>query len=303
MNYKGGVGKTTVTSNIAAELAHQGKKVLLIDLDPQANLTLSFVSFEEWRNLDQQKRTIKDWYDEFLDHNTNAPLRNCIITPYQVNNRLHSFFNQEGKIDLICSHLELIHVDMELSSRLGGPTDRAIRGNYLRVLSLLKRNLDSLREEHDVILIDCPPNFNIVTQNAMVASDYYIVPAKADYLSTLGIHTLIRHIHILKDKYNHHLRQGDANQLTEISPEMLGVVFTMISTNGKKPITIQQEYMRQVRNDFHIFTSYLRENKTLYADAPESGIPVVLKKVTRQQEDVIKEIQNLAIEVQQLANL
>jgi len=225
MNYKGGVGKTTVTSNLAAELAHQGKRVLLIDLDPQANLTLSFVSFEEWRNLDQQKRTIKDWYDEFLDHNTNAPLRNSIITPYQVNNRLHSFFNEEGKIDLICSHLELIHVDMELSSRLGGPTDRAIRGNYLRVLSLLKRNLDSLREEYDVILIDCPPNFNIVTQNAMVASDYYIVPAKADYLSTLGIHTLIRHIHILKDKYNHHLRQGDANQLTEISPEIVGCGF------------------------------------------------------------------------------
>lgn len=301
MNYKGGVGKTTVTSNLAAELANQGKRVLMIDLDPQANLTLSFVSFEEWRNLDQQKRTIKDWYDEFLDHNTNTPLRNSIITPYHVNTRLHSFFNPEGKVDLICSHLELIHVDMELSSRLGGPTDRAIRGNYLRVLSLLKRNLDSLREEYDVILIDCPPNFNIVTQNAMVASDYYIVPAKADYLSTLGIHTLIRHIHLLKDKYNHHLSQGESNQLTEISPEMLGVVFTMISTNGKKPITIQQEYMRQVRNDFHIFSSYLRESKTLYADAPASGIPVVLKKVSKQQEEIINEIQNLVKEIEQLA--
>jgi len=60
--------------------------------------------------------------------------------------------------------------------------------------------------------------------------------------------------------------------------------------------------MRQVRNDFHIFTSFLRENKTLYADAPESGIPVVLKKVKRQQEDVIKEVQNLALEIQKLAN-
>jgi chromosome partitioning protein len=302
MNYKGGVGKTTVTSNLAAELANQGKRVLMIDLDPQANLTLSFVSFEEWRNLDQQKRTIKDWYDEFLDHNTNAPLRNSIITPYQVNNRLHSFFNPEGKVDLICCHLELIHVDMELSSRLGGPTDRSIRGNYLRVLSLLKRNLHSLREEYDVILIDCPPNFNIVTQNAMVASDYYIVPAKADYLSTLGIHTLIRHIHLLRDKYNHYLSQGDSSQLTKISPEMLGVVFTMISTNGKKPIMIQQEYMRQVRNDFHIFSSYLRESKTLYADAPASGIPVVLKKASRQQEEIINEIQNLVKEIEQHAH-
>ncbi|WP_052350160.1 ParA family protein [Virgibacillus sp. SK37] len=294
MNYKGGVGKTTLSANIAAELANRGKHVLLIDLDPQTNLTLSFMRFEEWLALDRQERTIKHWYDDFLDRDGEVSLGDLIVTPYVVNQRLD---NNRGRIDLICSHLELIHVDMELSSRLGGNTDRTIRSNYLRVLSRLRMKLDEIKDGYDMVLIDCPPNFNLVTQNALVASDGYVVPAKADYLSTLGIDTLIRHVHTLKKKYNRFCEEAD-HSIEKIDPQELGVVFTMISFYSGEPIATQREYMNQVKRDHTCFQSYMRENKTLFAPAPETGIPVILTKgQTTLQENIRNEIKQIVDEL------
>jgi chromosome partitioning protein len=304
MNYKGGVGKTTLSANIAAEMAFRGKKVLLLDLDAQTNLTLSFVSVEEWQHYDRQERTIKHWYDQYLDYHMDASLRELIITPSRVNVQLR-LFESEGRIDMICSHLELINVDMELSSGLGGQTERMMRSNYLKVLSRLRNKLVELKDEYDVILIDCPPNFNLVTQNAIVASDSYIVPAKADYLSTLGISTLVRHINELTKKYNHYSFDQDGLEHQMISPHLLGVIFTMISYYKQQPISVQREYIAQVNREekYRPFRQCLRENQSLFAGAPEYGIPVVLKKGSGQQEQVREELAGLVNEIMKRANI
>ncbi|MBB6452571.1 chromosome partitioning protein [Salirhabdus euzebyi] len=296
INYKGGVGKTTLSANIAAEYAKQGKKVLLIDLDPQTNLTLSLIKMEEWQNYDNQGRTIKHWYDEFLDSDRDSDIGDLIITPSKVNNHLGML---EGQIDLVCSHLELINVDMELSSRLGGNSERTIRRNYLKVLSRLKKNLDTIKDNYDMVIIDCPPNFNVVTQNALVASDYYIIPAKADYLSTLGINTLLGHVKELENKFNRYCAKSRNVKMAPISPKMLGVVFTMVTIRNGEPIAIQKEYIDQViRNqEQHCFKTTLRENKTLYSKAPETGIPVVLSPKNLQQEKASDEIQGIVKEL------
>lgn len=292
MNYKGGVGKTTLSANIAAELANRGKSVLLIDLDPQTNLTLSFMNISEWQSLDRQGRTIKHWYDDFLDRDGEASLRDLIISPSRVNNQLNN-----GGIDMICSHLELIHVDMELSSRLGGNTDRTIRSNYLRVLSRLRTKLDEIKVEYDMVLIDCPPNFNLVTQNALVASDAYIVPAKADYLSTLGINALIRHVQALEEQFNQRSEETESKVMKQITPRMLGVVFTMVSYYREEPIAVQREYMTQVETmDNPCFHNLLRENKTLFATAPEIGIPVTLMKGNSASQEIVRD------EIKQIVN-
>ncbi|MFD1039441.1 ParA family protein [Virgibacillus byunsanensis] len=296
MNYKGGVGKTTLSANMAAELANRGKKVLLIDMDPQANLTLSFMNIDEWKSLDRQGRTIKHWYDDFLDHEGEATLQDLIMTPTRVNRVLE---NNGGRIDMICSHLELIHVDMELSSRLGGNTDRTIRSNYLKVLLRLRMKLDDIKNTYDMVLIDCPPNFNLVTQNALVASEVYIAPAKADYLSTLGIDTLIRHVNALKAKFNQY--STEANNRVFISPRMLGVVFTMVSFYREGPIAVQKEYMNQVGEGHVCFRNVLRETKTLYATAPETGIPVLLTKGNSLPQQLIRdEIKQIVSEMMSL---
>ncbi|WML43821.1 AAA family ATPase [Neobacillus sp. PS3-40] len=296
INYKGGVGKTTLSANIGAELASRGKKVLLIDLDPQTNLTLSLINIEEWKNLEKEKRTIKHWYDDYLDYNIDTSLSNLIITPKEINNHL-TYFTQVGKVDLICSHLELINVDMELSSRLGGNTDRTIRNNYLRVVSRLKHKLEEIKNSYHYIIIDCPPNFNLVTQNGMVASDYYLIPAKPDYLSTIGIDTLIRHINTLTEKYNHYVSQTDNSHFPSINPVNLGVVFTMISYYREKPISAQYDYISIVKRNNRTLKNFLRENKTIFSSAPESGIPVVLNINSSQYEMIRNELIELVSEI------
>lgn len=294
INYKGGVGKTTLSANIAAELANRGNKVLLLDLDPQASLTLSFISVSEWEGLEKQERTIKHWYDKFLDHNMDLPLRKLIITPFKVNEQIRRN-SIEGRLDLISSHLDLINIDVELSGKMNGETERGFKNNYLKVLSRLSMKLKEIEDEYNIIIIDCPPNFNIITQNALVASNYYIVPARADHLSTLGIETLIRHINRLQTKYNLFIEETERINLARISPQMLGVVFTMMTYRNQQPTCIQKDYIQRVKRHNNVFEYHLRENRSLYADAPQDGIPVALKKGTNQQ--IKEEIENLVSEV------
>ena len=293
INYKGGVGKTTITANLAASLALRGKRVLAIDLDPQASLTFSFYSVEEWSRNCEKRKTIKNWYDAFIDKDSDLDLRSLIVTPEKVN------ANIEGKIDLICSHLALINVDLELATRLVGGTERDLRNNYLRVYSRLRQGLQSLAfESYDFVLVDCPPNFNIVTKNSIVASDYILVPTKPDYLSTLGIDQLRNHVNELVRTYNNYVRESGNDSFQDASPETMGVVFTMVAIRDGSPISAQRQYIQQIINSgVPTWSTQIRENKTIYADAPEYGIPVVLKEVSgKTYENVQDELRNLTDE-------
>ena len=304
INYKGGVGKTTIVANIAAELAYRGKKVLAIDLDPQASLTFSFVSVDQWRNRYEQSRTIKNWYDAFIDETADFDLSSLIIKPSRVNTRISNITNTKGgKIDLICSHLALINVDLELATRLGGASARQVRNNFLHVHSRLKQGLSTLPEDtYDYLLIDCPPSFNIVTKNAIVASDCYLVPAKPDYLSTLGIDQLMVHVLELVNDYNGYANEINNPQFSTISPRLLGVLFTMIKIYGGAPIQTQSQYIQELNNRTTPFSvptlpTYIRENKTMYGDAPEYGVPVVIQGVSGETyENVQSELEELTSE-------
>lgn len=294
INYKGGVGKTTATANLAAELAWRGKKILMLDLDPQASLTFSFVRPDYWQNNLAKERTIKAWFESFSTGSL-IPLESLIIEPNTIKRKLKG----RGQLHLIPSHLGLINVDLELATEIGGATLKQSKKNFLKVHKRLADGLAKLGpEEYDLVLMDCPPNFNITTKTAIVASDSVLIPAKPDYLSTLGIDYLIRNLNELISDYNEYANWDKDNPDPSIDPKILGVVFTMIQMYGGEPISAQRPFITQTRKlGVPVFDAYIRENKTIFSDAPQYGAPVVLNAYSvGTYNDVVGEIEGVVSE-------
>ncbi|MCR5621499.1 MAG: AAA family ATPase [Treponema sp.] len=278
MNYKGGVGKTTVTANLAAGLAKNGKKVLVIDTDAQASLSFSFVSPEYWEKELKDTKTLKHWFDALSQRESPCDLKDLIISPEVVNSVI-SEYTSEGKLDLISSHLGLINVDLDLATLLGGANLEQTKKNYIKVHGSLLKALDSLEErEYDIILIDCPPNFNIVTKNAIIASDSILIPTKPDYLSTLGIDYLKTSVEQLLKDYNDYVKLGN-RAFKEITTNYLGIVLTMVQEYGGKPISSQEQYIAQLkRSRIKVFDSYFKLNNSQFSSSPVEGVPAILNE-------------------------
>ena len=168
-NQKGGVGKTTTSINLSSCLADLGKKVLLVDIDPQGNATSGVGIIKQ--NLEN---TV---YELFLDECT---ISECLTKSVVDNlNVLPSYVNLSGaEIDLI------------------GVENREY---------ILKNVLDQIKDLYDYIIIDCPPSLNILTVNAMTAADSVIVPIQCEYYALEGLSQLIHTINLIQDRLNNDL--------------------------------------------------------------------------------------------------
>jgi len=274
INYKGGVGKTSLTANLGAELAWRGKKVLLIDLDAQASLTFSFIKPDDWIKNFADHLTIKSWFDAF-EKGKPIELSSLVYTPKRIAEKLSG----KGSMDIICSHLGLINVDLDLAVKLGGASLAQAKLNFINIHRRLSVGLqENAFQDYDVVLIDCPPNFNIVTKTAIVASDFIMVPTRPDQLSTLGIDYLMRNVEKLTKDYNDYAEIDTGDAVDKIDPKAVGIVFTMIQEYGNQPIAAQRAFMGQLKRNTTtpVFENYIKRNDTLFADAPVYGIPVVL---------------------------
>lgn len=165
-NQKGGVAKTTTTHNLGVALAAQGKRVLMIDLDSQASLTIS-VGLEPL----EVEQTIVD-----VLRKEGLPLMECV---QQLSDRLH----------IVTSIIDLAPMEMELLSRASRE-------------KILDRALRPVREQYDFILIDCPPQLSILTINALSCADGVLIPVKTDYLAYRGLTQLQDSIQEIQELIN-----------------------------------------------------------------------------------------------------
>lgn len=168
-NQKGGVGKTTTSINLSAALAAQGKKVLIIDTDPQGNATSGFGI--EKNELDN---TV---YELMLGECT---IKECILSEVIPN------------LDMLPTNVNLAAIEIE--------TIDVENKEYI-----LKNELDWIKDKYDFILIDCPPSLSMLTVNAMSAADSVLVPIQCEYYALEGLSQLIHTINLVKSRLNEDL--------------------------------------------------------------------------------------------------
>ncbi len=230
INMKGGVGKTTLCVTTAKQFAAQGKKVLLIDIDPQFNCTQNFYTTEE---------EIQQYYEEVKECRT---IRRIFKTETNVTDEIEEatpdmvIKDYKGIFDIILGDINIVyenHSDADQTFRLC---------NFF--------NSFKLKRKYDYILIDCPPTISLYTNAALYASDYYIIPSKLDRYSSLGTANLMN---VVKSR----IRKIKQSGISNISLEPLGIIYTDIP---KKLSEEQQALKAEMENLPELKDMYFFEN-------------------------------------------
>lgn len=222
INLKGGVGKTTVAIAVAEMLAELKRKhVLVIDLDPQTNATVSLINEDKWAEMDQNGQTIAQLFEDRLNPHESPKFD---ITK-AIAQRVSTINEGISRLDLLPSSIRLI----DLQDRI---PMIAISGNYTsNPLEILRTAIAPILDRYDYVIIDCPPSLGTVTKNGLRISNGYVIPTIPDIVSTWGIYQIVQNV---------------ANFAVDIDRKIapLGIVATKVQAND-----LHRRVMNDLKNE------------------------------------------------------
>ncbi len=222
-NQKGGVGKTTTTVNVATYLAVSGKKTLLIDLDPQGNASTGLGV--------KKSQTLKSVYSILCGEESakDVVMESCVDNLYVI----------PSNIDLAGAEVELVYLKEREKA--------------------LKRAIDEIADDFDVICIDCPPSLGLLTINALTCANTVIIPIQSEFFALEGLSQLINTIKLVVKHLNPQLK-------------IEGVVLTMLDSRS----LISRQISAQIKKYFgeKVFETHIPRNIRL-SEAPSHGVPVL----------------------------
>ena len=247
-NQKGGVGKTVTAVNLGIGLARAGKKVLLVDMDAQGSLTASL----GYQRPDQMENTLATILGRIILDEPVLPGEGIL--------------HQAEAVDLLPANIELSGLEVTLVNTMSRET-------------ILRDYLNSVRDQYDVILLDCCPSLGMLTINALAAADQVLIPMQAHYLSIKGLEQLIRTISNVKRKINPGL-------------EIAGILITMADLRT----TYSREIIELLRNSYgdklRIFNSIIpqsiraaetsAEGRSIYLHDPAGKVSAAYASLTRE---------------------
>ena len=262
-NMKGGVGKSTLTVQLAWHFAAYKrwlKRVLVVDIDPQFNASQYLLGLERYKNiLTERKATIWNLYKGSDINVERADIRNAI---HQV-----ATVNGGGKLDLLPSQIEL-------ATAWRSPQNKE---------EILAKSLIEIENNYDLILIDCPPTESLFTISAYRASDFVLVPVRAEFLSTIGLPLIRRSLNLFNQVYPEHKIQ------------LAGILFYATTNRGAEEELSKSEVRELAKNfGWYVFNNEIPYSKS-YPRSAREGVPIFLTSHVRKSQSIA--IQNFAEEL------
>lgn len=237
-NQKGGVGKTTTTVNLGASLAYNGKKVLLIDMDAQGNAT---------SGLGIKKGEVdRDIYDVLINE---EPLKEVVLSSSREN------------LSIVPATIQLAGAEVELTSLMARETR-------------LKRAVETVKDDYDYILIDCPPSLGHLTINAFTASDSVLIPVQCEYYALEGLSQLLNTVRLVQKHFNKELK-------------VEGVLLTMLDARTNLGFEVVNEVKKYFREK--VYATIIPRNVRL-SEAPSYGLSIIDYDIRSKGAEVYQEL-------------
>ena len=248
VNQKGGTAKTTTVENLGIGLAREGKKVLLVDTDPQGSLTISL----GYPRPDDLETTLFDLLNKTINEDAIQPAEGI----------LHQ---QEG-IDLIPANISLAGLEVALV-------------NTMNRERILKQFLEPVKKDYDYVLLDCMPSLGMLTVNALAAADTTLIPVQANYLSAKGLEQLLQTINKVKRQINPKLRiEGILLTMVDSRTNYAKEISSLIrDTYGGHIRVFNTEIPRSVRA-----AEISSEGKSIFLHDPKGKVAEAYQKLTKE---------------------